>query len=143
MSTMAATTRRPRRQFDDDFRTQALQLVFDEGKTVAAAARDLALTQSALRTRVVRARADRTRGRTGLTTAEREELVRLRKENRELRIERDILKKRQPSSRSPSRKVRVNRRREDDYPVVEYCRALRVSRSGIYAWRDRAPSAWA
>ena len=31
--------------------------------------------------------------RTGLTTAEREELARLRKENRELRTERDILKK--------------------------------------------------
>jgi transposase len=42
---------------------------------------------------VRRAQADRTHGRTGLTTAEREELARLRKENRELRTERDILKK--------------------------------------------------
>jgi hypothetical protein len=41
---------------------------------------------------VKRARADRTHGRTGLTTAEREELARLRKENRILREERDILK---------------------------------------------------
>ena len=40
-----------------------------------------------------RARADRTKGRTGLTTVEREELARLRKENRELRTEREILKK--------------------------------------------------
>ena len=38
---------------------------------------------------VKRARADRTHGRTGLTTAEREELARLRRENRELRTERD------------------------------------------------------
>jgi transposase len=86
-------TRRPRRQFDDDFRAQAVRLVLDEGKTIAATARDLDLTPSALRTWVDRARADRTRGRTGLTTAEREELARLRKENRELRVERDILKK--------------------------------------------------
>jgi transposase len=42
---------------------------------------------------VDRARADRTKGRTGLTTEEREELRRLRKENRELRTEREILKK--------------------------------------------------
>jgi transposase len=42
---------------------------------------------------VKRARADRPHGRTGLTTAEREELARLQKEVRELRTERDILKK--------------------------------------------------
>ena len=67
--------------------------MLDEGKTVGAVARDLDLTESALRQWVKRARADRTRGRTGLTTAEREELAQLRKENRELRTERDILKK--------------------------------------------------
>jgi transposase len=42
---------------------------------------------------VKRAQADRTKGRTGLTTAEREELARLRKENRVLQEEREILKK--------------------------------------------------
>ena len=56
-------------------------------------ARDLDLTESALRTWVERTRADRTQGKTGLTTVEREELARLRKENRELRMEREILKK--------------------------------------------------
>jgi transposase len=60
---------------------------------VAAAARDLGVTESALRTWVERARADRTQGKTGLTTAEREELARLRKENRILQEEREILKK--------------------------------------------------
>ena len=48
--------------------------------------------QTALREWVKRAQADRTKGRTGLTTAEREELARLRKENRQLRLEREILK---------------------------------------------------
>jgi transposase len=85
--------RRPRRQFDDDFKAQAVRLVLDEGKTVGAVARDLDLTETALRDWVKRARADRTNGRTGLTTAEREELARLRKENRVLREEREILKK--------------------------------------------------
>jgi transposase-like protein len=45
-------------------------------------ARDLDLTETALREWVNRARADRTKGKTGLTTAEREELARLRRENR-------------------------------------------------------------
>ena len=85
--------RRPRRQFTDEFKAGAVRLVLEQGKTVGAAARDLDLTETALREWVKRARADRTHGRTGLTTAEREELARLRKENRELRSERDILKK--------------------------------------------------
>ena len=95
MSRMANTTkgRRSRRQFDDDFKAQAVRLVLDEGKTVGSVARDLDLTETALREWVKRARADRTHGKTGLTTAEREELARLRKENRILREEREILKK--------------------------------------------------
>src|ERR1700675_306682 len=95
MSTpMGETTksRRSRRRFDDDFKAQAVRLVLDEGKSVGAVARDLDLTETALREWVHRARANRTRGRTGLTTAEREELTLLRKENRQLRIEREILK---------------------------------------------------
>src|SRR6476659_4516478 len=94
--------RRPRRRFDDDFKAQAVRLVLDEGKSIPSVARDLDLTESNLRIWVARARADRTRGETGLTTAEREELARLRKENRELRTEREILKKPRPSSRSTS-----------------------------------------
>ena len=58
-----------------------------------ARARDLGLTESSLRNWVEQARADRTKGKTGLTTAEREELARLRKDVRELRMERDVLQK--------------------------------------------------
>ena len=69
-----------------------MRLVLDEGRTVGRVARELDLTESALRNWVDRARADRTNGRTGLTTEEREELRRLRKEIRVLRTEREILK---------------------------------------------------
>jgi transposase len=94
MSTMAVHgNRRRRRQFTEEFRAQAVRLVLDEGKTVGAVARELDLTASALRQWVERARADRTGGKTGLTTAEREELARLRKELRIVQEERDILKK--------------------------------------------------
>ena len=87
MSTMAEATlkpRRARRQFDDDFKAQAVHLALDEGKTVPAVARDLDLTETALREWVHRERANRTRGRTGLTTAERGELAQLRMANRVL-----------------------------------------------------------
>ena len=85
--------RRPRRRFDEEFKAQAVRLVLDEGKSVGSVARDLDLTETALREWVKRARADRTKGKTGLTTAERDELTRLRRENRILQEERDILKK--------------------------------------------------
>lgn len=85
--------RRQRRSFTDEFRAGAVRLVLEEGKTVAQVARDLDLTESALGLWVKHARADRTKGRTGLTTAERDELAKLKKEVRELRMERDLLKK--------------------------------------------------
>ena len=85
--------RRARRQFTDEFRAGAVRLVLDEGKTIGAVARELDLTPSSLGNWVRYARADRTKGRTGLTTEERAELAALRKDNRELRMERDILKK--------------------------------------------------
>jgi transposase len=85
--------KRDRRSFTDEFMEGAIRLVEDEGKTISQLARDLDLTASALGGWVAQARADRSKGKTGLTTAEREELARLRKETRELRMERDLLKK--------------------------------------------------
>src|SRR5574339_1215371 len=94
MSAMAETrSRRPRRRFTDDFKQQAVRLVLDEGKSVTGVARELDLVPSALAQWVKHAQADRTKGRTGLTTGEREELTRLRRENRILQEEREILKK--------------------------------------------------
>ena len=85
--------KRSRRSFTDEFKAGAVRLVLDEGKTIAQVARDLDLAGSVLGTWVKQARADRTSGKTGLTTAEREEMAQLRKENRQLRMERDLLKK--------------------------------------------------
>jgi transposase len=87
------TTRRARRAFTEEFKAGAVRLVVDEGKSVGAVARELDLTASALRLWVTQAQAERTQGKSGLMKAEREELVRLRRENRILAEERDILKK--------------------------------------------------
>ena len=95
MSRMASKSpsRRPRRRFTDEYKASVVRLVLDEGKTAGAVARDLDLTETAVRAWVERARADRTQGKTGLTTAEREELTQLRRQVRVLEEERDILKK--------------------------------------------------
>ena len=95
MSRMAKTKeRRARRKFTDEFRAGAVGLVLVEGRTVCDVARDLDLTESALRRWVDRAKADRADGESDdLTTTEREELTRLRRENQQLKLEREILKK--------------------------------------------------
>ena len=86
--------RRDRRSFSDEFKAGAVRLVIDEGKTVPQVARDLDLTTSSVRNWVEQARTDRGKGKPGaLTSEERAELSRLRKDVRELRMERDILKK--------------------------------------------------
>jgi len=92
---MADGTRkkRPRRSFTDEFKAGAVRLVLDEGKSISEVGRDLDVMQSVVGTWVKHARVDRTKGKTGLTTEERAELAKLKKENRQLRLEREILKK--------------------------------------------------
>jgi transposase len=86
-------TRRVRRSFSDEFKEGAVRLVLDEEKQIPETARNLDVSESLLRGWVKQAKADHSGGKTGLTTEEREELACLRKENRVLRMERDILKK--------------------------------------------------
>jgi transposase len=84
-------TRRARRQFTQAFKDEAVTLVQKSGKTLPQVARDLDLTESALRNWVERAQ-PRGAG-TNVSDAEQQELQQLRKEVRVLRMERDLLKK--------------------------------------------------
>jgi len=84
--------RRPRRKFTPEFKAEVVGLVRSSGKSIGQISRDLDLTETAVREWVKQADVDAGR-RDGLTTAEREELVRLRRENRVLQEERVILKK--------------------------------------------------
>ena len=73
--------KRQRRKFTDEFKAKAVELVRTSGKSIMAVAGDLDLTASSLSTWVKQAEVDAGRGRAGaLTSEEREELSRLRKE---------------------------------------------------------------
>ena len=86
--------RRKRRSFTAEFKAEAVAKVLKEGLSVAQVAQDLDLTETALRAWVKRAEASAEReSMGGLSHAEREELLRLRKEVKLLREDRDILKK--------------------------------------------------
>ena len=86
--------KRKRRTFTTEFKAQTVRLIRESGKSVGAVARELDLAETAVRRWVQQAEVDAGRGRAeALTTEEREELGQLRRENRTLRMERDILKK--------------------------------------------------
>ena len=91
METMGRQQRR-RRSFTKEFKAEVVELVRQPGNSVPSVARDLDLTETAVRTWVKQADIDDGQ-RDGLTTAEREELAQLRREVRVLREERDILKR--------------------------------------------------
>jgi transposase len=82
--------RRERRQFTREFKAEAVRLVEVGSKSIPQVARELDLTESALRNWVEQARNEK---QGGLTADERQELIRLRKENKRLEMEREILKK--------------------------------------------------
>ena len=85
-------TARLRRSFTPEFKAHTVELVRTSGKSVGEICRDLDLTETAVRRWVAQTDIDAGR-KDGLTTAEREELSRLRRENRVLREEREILRK--------------------------------------------------
>lgn len=83
-----------RRKHSAEFRAGAVRLVLEEGRSVAQVASDLDVHRSLLHTWIRQAKADAGKGPpTVLTSSEREELARLKKEVRELKMERELLKK--------------------------------------------------
>ncbi len=85
--------RRSRRSFTNEFKEGAVSLVLDRGKSISQVGRDLDVAQSVVAGWVKQARANRSGGKTGLTTEERAELTRLRRELKTVTMERDLLKK--------------------------------------------------
>ena len=76
------------------FRAEAVELARTSGKGIPQLAQDLGISEQALRGWMKRADVDAGRGEPGeLTSAEREELRRLRRENHVLKQEREILRK--------------------------------------------------
>lgn len=80
-----------RRRFDPDFREGAVRIVIETGRPIAEVARELGVNEGTLGNWVNQHRAKAKPG--AVSEDERAELVRLRKENAELRMQRDVLKR--------------------------------------------------
>jgi transposase len=82
-----------RPQYPAEFRAEAIRRVREGGRTPQQLAKDLGCTSETIRNWLKQAQRDEGQRNDGLSSIEREELRRLRAENRMLRMERDLLKK--------------------------------------------------
>ena len=82
-----------RRKFDAEFREGAVRIVRESGNPIAQVARELGINDGTLSNWVVKDRRAREGGDGRLSLSERAELNQLRKENAELTMERDVLKR--------------------------------------------------
>jgi transposase len=87
-----AKRQRTRRYFSPEFKAETIELIRSSGRSIPDVCRELDLTETTVRNWMRQARIDAGEEE-GLSTDEREELRRLRSENRTLRMERDLLKK--------------------------------------------------
>lgn len=85
---------RQRRSFSPEYKSEVVRLVGAGSKSIGQICRDLDLTETAVRRWFTQAEVDAGRSASGaLSTDERAELRRLRRENTQLRMEREVLKK--------------------------------------------------
>ncbi len=92
METVAKKKPRRRRSFTPEFKAEIVEACSRGDRSIGQVARDFDLTETAVREWVRQADVDAGR-RDGLTTTEREELAQLRRENRRLREDVEILKR--------------------------------------------------
>jgi transposase len=93
METMGKKKPRPRRSFTPEFKAEIVELCQRGDRSVGQIAKDFDLTETAVREWLKQAERDTGTRTDGLTTTEKDELAQLRRENRRLREDVEILKR--------------------------------------------------
>ncbi|WP_163133852.1 IS3 family transposase [Agarivorans sp. Alg241-V36] len=129
-------TKRKIRSYTAEFKQEAVALVVEQGYSVAKAAASLGITDKVLYN--WKAKFEAEQSGTTLTGDERAELLRLRKENKELRVEKDILKKASALLPQGNQVIyQTIKQLSVTFPVLKLCKAFGVSRSAYYGWLKR------
>src|SRR5438477_1113484 len=117
-----------------EFRSEAVRLLRSSGRSVPQLARELGVSPQSLRNWSVQLDVDEGKAE-GLSSAERDELRRLRRENRVLAEERGPSS---PRKAGPGERLPVHRRGGTPaHSIAIMCSVLEVSRSGYHAWTQR------
>ena len=134
--------RRTRRSFTDDYKTGAVRLVLDEGKTVAAAARDLGLTESSAPQlgRAGPGGSDQGQDRANDRGAYRASRL-AQRQSRVAHGARHPKKSRGLFRQEPGVVFAWIDAEKAEFPITKLCQYLQVSPSGFYAARGRPESA--
>ncbi|WP_230421458.1 IS3 family transposase [Actinomadura soli] len=134
------------RKYPQELRDRAVRPAMESDRPIAQIAADLGIHREALRTWVRQAQADAGQRPEQLTSAEREELKRLRKENNELKRANEILKAasapfRRRARPAPDEVVMVVDHLRDHFGVEPVCRVLDLCPGTYYGRKRRPPSA--
>ena len=136
-----------RRELNPEFKDEAGKLVINTCRLVSTVARELAVKGATLGRWVNLFKASQDAGEAGITETEKAELLRLRKENADLKLDRAFPKSLpllRPGSLGYERQafalMLVEKTTFSIVRMVRMVRLLAVSRSAYYAWLGRSPS---
>lgn len=135
MESMGKKRPRPRRSFTPEFKAEIIELCQRGDRTLRQVSQDFDLTETAVREWVKQAELDTGVRVDGLSTDERAELAQLRKENRRLREDVDVLKRATAffALGRPGEQVSVHRGGAGRQAQRQRaCELLKVSRSAYY-----------
>ncbi|MCX4539079.1 transposase [Streptomyces sp. NBC_01565] len=130
---------RPRRQFTADFKAEIVEMCLRGDRSVPEVVKDFDLTETVVRLWL--AQADESHQPKGLERDERAELAELRRENRRLREDIEILKRATASREGDPVTVDpfIEAEKQAGHNVKRACERMKVSRSAYYARRTCAP----
>jgi putative transposase len=131
----------PQGKYTKEFKEEAAKMVTEQGLSIPEIGRRLSIPKSTIANWVRSAKRGTLVKGKKLVTGEEMEIARLKRENTELRMERDILiKSHRVLCQGVAARYAIMKTLRLTHPLLLICRVLEISRSGYYTWLKRPSS---